>query len=460
MTPMVPLVMFSWLPLALFLFSTFQKQPRHGVIIGYLFVWMFLPWHEYSLPGPFNYNKISAGAYGILLGTVIFQPDILKRFKWSPWDLPITVWCLVPFFTSVSNGLGAYDGVSSVIGRLTMWGFPYLMGRIYFNSRPALEDLAIGFFLGALVYMPLCWYEIVMSPRLHRIVYGFHPHSFGQAKRAGGWRPVVFTQHGLMNSMFMVTGTLSAFTLVFSGRLNTRFPQWKSLAPIALILLLITIPLLKSVGALFLMILGIGVLIFTLKTRSPIALIGLACLPLLYGGLRSTNRWDGQNLIDAAARLADSERTGSLEYRINNETILVEHAWHRPILGWGEWGRSFVRNEEGEIISVPDGLWILAFGKSGFVGLIALLLLFFLPPLLFLKHFPPSQWTTPESKAILALPLLLILFALDNLMNDMFNPLMITLAGAITGMHIDPSALKETSDPLETPELKPLPRLL
>jgi hypothetical protein len=460
MTPMVPLVMFSWLPLALFLFSRFQKQPRHGVIIGYLFVWMFFPWHEYALPGPFNYNKHSAGAYGILLGTLIFQPDILKNFKWSPWDLPITVWCLVPFFTSLSNGLGAYDGLSSAIGRLTMWGFPYFLGRIYFNARPALEDLALGFFLGALIYMPFCWYEIVMSPRLHRIVYGFHPHVFGQAKRAGGWRPVVFTQHGLMNSMFMVTGTLSAFTLIFSGRLQTRFPAYKNIFLIGILLLFITIPLLKSVGALFLMILGIGVLFFTLKTRSPIALIVLACLPLLYAGLRATNTWDAQNLIDAAGRLADSERTGSLEYRINNETILVEHAWQRPILGWGEWGRSFVRNEEGEIISVPDGLWILAFGRSGFIGLISLLLLFFIPPLLFLKHFPPSKWTTPETKAILALPLLLILFALDNLMNDMFNPLMVILAGAITGMHIDPSVLEETPDRLDASDLKPKTRLL
>lgn len=458
---MIPLMMFGWLPLAGFLFSRFQKTPRHGVIIGYLFVWMFLPWYEYPLLGPFNYNKISAGAYGILMGTVLFQPSILKTFKWSPWDLPVTLWCIIPFFTSVSNGLGAYDGISSVIGRTTMWGFPYLMGRVYFNSRPALEDLALGFFLGALVYMPLCWFEIIMSPRLHRIVYGFHPHSFGQAKRAGGWRPVVFTQHGLMNSMFMVTGTLSGFTLLLSGRLKDRLPKFKALLLPAVLLLFITIPLLKSVGALLLMIMGIGVLLFTLKLRTPIALIVLATLPLTYAALRSTGTWDGQNLIDTAAKIANSERAGSLEYRIKNETILSEHAWQRPLLGWGEWGRSFVRNDLGEIISVPDGLWILAFGKSGFIGLTALLLLFFLPPLLFLKHFPPSQWTHPRTKAILALPLLLILFALDNLMNDMFNPLMLILAGAITGIHLDPASSEDEAHTLpRAPDPKPFPRLL
>lgn len=465
MTPMVPLVMFSWFPLAIFLFSKYQKQPRHGVIIGYLYVWMFFPWHEYSLPGPFNYNKTSAAAYGILLGTLAFQPDILKQFKWSPWDLPITIWCLVPFFTSISNGLGAYDGVSSVIGRTVMWGFPYFLGRIYFNSRPALEDLAIGFFLGALIYLPFCWYEIVMSPRLHRLVYGFHPHSFGQAKRAGGWRPVIFTQHGLMNSMFMVTGTLSAFTLVLSGRIKQRFPQFQSFALIGLGLLLMTIPLLKSVGALFLLILGIGVLFFTIMIKKPYAIILLACLPLLYAALRSTQTWDAQNLLDAAARLAEAERVGSLEYRINNENILVDHAWKRPLLGWGEWGRSFVRNEEGEIISVPDGQWILAFGRSGFIGLISVMLVFFLPPLFFVKRFPASQWKEPATQAILALPLLIVLFALDNLMNDMFNPLLLILAGAITGMHIAPARADSSTEaaagiPGRDTVLPPFPRLL
>jgi len=457
---MIPLVMFGWIPLVLYLFSRFQTRPRVAVIGGILFVYLFFPWYEYALPGPFNYNKLSAGAYGILLGTAIFQPQAFKRFQWHPLDLPISVWCLVPLFTSLSNGLGVYDGVSAAIGRLTMWGAPYYLGRIYFNSREALEDLALGFFLGSLLYVPFCWYEIVMSPRLHRLVYGFHPHSFSQAKRGGGWRPVVFMQHGLMNSMWMVSGFLSGFTLLFSRLLGKRIQQFKALWPFLLHFLFVTILFLKSTGALFLMLLGIAAILATIKTRRPAFLLVLLMLPLLYAGTRATGIWDGQNLIDAAARIASTERTGSLEYRINNETILAEHAWTRPLLGWGEWGRSFVRSAEGEIISVPDGLWILAFGKSGFIGLAALQLVFFIPPLLFLKEFPPARWNDPPVTAILALPLLLTLFALDNLMNDMFNPLMMILAGAITGLHLHRDRQDSAYEPefdLATPSF---PRLL
>ncbi len=457
---MIPLVMFGWIPLILYLFTRFQTRPRAAVIGGFLFVYLFFPWHEYSLPGPFNYNKLSAGAYGILLGTAIFQPQAFKRFRWNPLDLPITIWCLVPFLTSLSNGLGAYDGLSAAIGRLTMWGAPYYLGRIYFNSREALEDLALGFFLGSVLYMPLCWYEIVMSPRLHRIVYGFHPHSFSQAKRGGGWRPVIFMQHGLMNSMWMVSGFLSGFTLLYSRRLAERLPQFKSLWPLILLFLFITILFLKSTGALILMLLGIVVIIATIKTRQPALLLALLILPLLYAGTRATGTWDGQSLIDAAASIASSERTGSLEYRIKNETVLSAHAWMRPWLGWGEWGRSFVRDEMGEIISVPDGLWILAFGKSGFIGLVALQLLFFIPPILFLKRFPPSRWNEPPVTAILALPLLLTLFALDNLMNDMFNPLMMILAGAMTGLHLNSDREDSAANPQSQAATPSFPRLL
>ena len=322
-----------------------------------------------------------------------------------------------------------------------------------------MEHLCFGFFFGTLVYIPFCLYEVVMSPRLHRIVYGFHPHSFGQAKRGGGWRPVVFMHHGLMNSMWMVSGFLSGFSLALSGRLKSLMPKFARPFTLPLLLaLFVTILLLKSTGALALLLLGILVLVFTRITRISIPLRVLMILPTLYVITRSTNTWDGQNLINAVASIASVERTGSLEYRINNETILSEHAWKRPLLGWGEWKRSFVTNDEGEIISVPDGLWILAFGKSGYIGLAALIALFFVPPFLFLKNFPSARWREPEVVAILAAPLLIMLFALDSLLNDMFNPLMLLLAGGLVGLYLNPDAEENTLQPESAPP--DTPRLL
>ncbi|MDF3128261.1 hypothetical protein P0Y35_03530 [Kiritimatiellaeota bacterium B1221] len=458
MTPLVPLTMFTCLPLILWLFSKNPGRPGFAVIVGFLATFMFLPNHHYPLPLFPDYDKISAAGYAVLLGTAMFHSERFKTVHFSAWDLPIMVWCCVPFFTSISNALGAYDGLNALLGRGIQWGVPYIIGRIYFQDRQSMEALCLGFFVGTLVYIPFCLYEVVMSPRLHKIIYGFHPHDFGQAKRGGGWRPVVFMHHGLMNSMWMVSGFLSGFSLALSGRLKKLLPPLlKPYTLPMLLLLFITILLLKSTGALALLLMGIMVLVFTRITRISLPLRILMILPFLYVTTRSLSIWDGQNLIDGVASIASTERTGSLEYRINNETILTEHAWKRPVLGWGEWKRSFVTNDLGEIVSVPDGLWILAFGKSGYIGLYALIALFFVPPFLFLKNFPTSRWREPEVVAILAAPLLIMLFALDSLLNDMFNPLMLLLAGGLVGLYLNPQAeqstLSEAVLPPSTPRI-------
>ena len=65
------------------------------------------------------------------------------------------------------------------------------------------HNLAIGLFIGGLVYVPLCWLEVQLSPQLHRWLYGKHQHAFIQQMRDGGYRPMVFMQHGLMVGMWM-----------------------------------------------------------------------------------------------------------------------------------------------------------------------------------------------------------------------------------------------------------------
>lgn len=433
MTPMVPLVMFGWLPLAVLLFA--RMQARHAVIAGFLLAWMFLPQYTYTITGLPNYNKVSAMSYGILLGTLIFNSRVLTRFQPHVGDIPMLLWCVIPFFSSISNGLGAYDGASMILRRVTLWGLPYFIGRLYFHDRESLAELAFGIFLGGLIYMPFCLYEVVMSPRLHRIVYGFHPHHFGQSKRGGGWRPVVFMQHGLMTAMWMVTAWLSGYQLWRTGWLHTHFPKWKKIWTPAVGALLITVILCKSTGALGLMALGVLIL-HTIHKQWRFPLRILLILPVLYVLARGGGFWDGQNLIDLVARITSAERTQSLEFRLNNETILAEKAKERFMLGWGEWGRSFVRDDEGRPLSVPDGLWILAFGQNGALGLAALLLTLMMPPTLFLRMYPPHRWRDPPVAAIAAGPLLIALFTLDSLFNDMFNPLIMILAGGLTALWI------------------------
>ena len=213
MSMLVPIAMFGWIPAVLVLFSLLP--PRRAVIAAFLGAWLFLPVAAYPVQGLPDYDKMFAACTGVLLGVLLFDSTRVSEFRLHWLDLPMIIWCLVPFISSVTNGLGAYDGASAVLKTLVTWGLPYLIGRLYFRTTDDLRELAIGFFIGGLLYVPFCLYEIKMSPQLHRMVYGYHV-SFANSKRFEGWRPAVFMQDGLMVGMWMVTASLAGIWLWFT----------------------------------------------------------------------------------------------------------------------------------------------------------------------------------------------------------------------------------------------------
>src|SRR5690606_24521888 len=179
--------------------------------------WLFLPMAGYEFAGMPGFGKIEAASYGALIGVLLFDSSRLGRFRLSWIDLPMIMWCLVPMASSVTNGLGAYDGASAVWSQSVMWGVPYLIGRLYFSDLEGLQVLAKAMVVGGLLYVPLCLLEIRMSPRLHIWVYGFHQHVWRQSHAFGGWRPTVFMQHGLAVGMWMTVVSLLAIWLWWSG---------------------------------------------------------------------------------------------------------------------------------------------------------------------------------------------------------------------------------------------------
>ncbi len=461
--PTVPLMMFGWIPLVLKLFQ--RLKPHHAAIAGFLLAWMFLPQYDYELPGLPNYSKVSAGSYGILLGTWVFNRAAFSRIKFHPLDLPVALWCVSAFCSSVSNGLGAWDGMSAMLGKITVWGIPYFIGRLYFDTTESLRDLCLGIFLGALIYVPFCLFETVMSPRLHKIIYGWHPHKFGQTKRGGGWRPVVFMEHGLMNSIWMAAGSLAGLRLLASKNLGKRLPVIPISSALAVSIVVVTFILCKSMGAFLLMVFGLVAIVLATRFRLSWLIMVMLIFPSFYMVSRGTGMWDAENLLEVIRQNTSEERTGSMEFRIKNENMLSEKAREHLIFGWGGWKRSYVRNDAGETISIPDGLWILAYGQNGLFGLTALTLTLLLPQILFMRKFPIKTWREPAVAALVPLSVLLGLFMLDNLLNNMFNPVMLLSAGGPTGLYIRAPAGLRTDPGLTVPDIayaeKPkTPRLL
>ena len=152
-----------------------------------------------------------------MLGTLIFQPNRLLAFRPRWFDLPAVLWCFCPFISSLTNGLGVYDGLSAIFVNIERWALPYLIGRLYFGDREGMRELAVGIAVGGIIWVLPCLFEIRMSPILLSRVYGLHRF---EGMRLGSWRPFVFFSTGLELGMWMTASSLSAVWLWRCGSLK------------------------------------------------------------------------------------------------------------------------------------------------------------------------------------------------------------------------------------------------
>src|SRR5439155_24232475 len=111
------IALFGAVPLTLVLFALIPA--RRAVVISAIGAWLLLPPTGLDLPGFPGYSKATAATAGILLGTLVFDTNRLLAFRLRWFDLPILLWGLCPFVSSVSNDLGAYDGLSSALRQTT-----------------------------------------------------------------------------------------------------------------------------------------------------------------------------------------------------------------------------------------------------------------------------------------------------------------------------------------------------
>jgi len=437
MNALAYLAMYGWIPIVLYLFTRFPT--RRAVIISFITAWLFLPQAEIPFSGIPDLTKMSVTCYGILFAALLFDVQRLKQFRPTWIDIPMVIWCFCPIASSLSNGLGLYDGLSSALSQTVTWGFPYFIGRVYFNNLHGLRQLALGIFIGGLVYMPLCLWEVRMSPQLHRQIYGWFPHSFAQTIRFGGFRPQVFMQHGLMVGVWMMTATLVGIWLWRAGVIKQMWgiPVGWLVAALGLTFILV-----KSTGAYFLLALGVIILFTARWLRSAIPLVLFLALIPFYLQLTTTGNFTPQKqaaIVSFVSDNIDPQRAGSLQTRFYNDYQLAEKARARIAFGWGGWGRSRVYeyNWRGDLVdvSITDTLWIIAFGQHGLVGLISLFSALLLPVLVFtLFCYPARTWFHPKVAPAAVLAVALTLYTIDCLLNAMVNPIFGLTAGGLSGL--------------------------
>lgn len=381
-----------------------------------------------------KYNVIS---YAMLAGSLVCD-----RKRWSQvqprwFDLPMVAWCLAPFFASITNDLGVYDGGAGVLSRIVMWGVPYWMGRLYLANREGMLAWVAALVLGGLIYVPLCLFEVRMSPQLHLWVYGFHPHDFKQMMRDGSFRPGVFMDHALTVAQFMAAATMAAWWLWYTGTFRKLKLHPKvdaiSLGILAAVLAATTV-LSRSIGPLMLGVAGVGTLLAMRMTRSPAPLIALLLIPPVYLTLRYTEAWTGQDLVALVRLNLSEDRASSLDTRFKNEYKLLDKAKERPNFGWGGHGRWRIKDDAGNDITISDSLWVITVCSEGLFGLMALLSVLLIPTARFLAAYPPRKWIMPYDAGPPVAAVLLVTMTIDHLVNAAHNPILLLSLGGLSGI--------------------------
>jgi hypothetical protein len=158
-----------------------------------------------------------------------------------------------------------------------------------------------------------------------------------------------------------------------------------------------------------------------------------------------TNAYITDQLIDVFSNFLPKDRVQSLQFRFNNEEILSDRARERIIFGWGGYGRSLILKPDGTPQTIPDSLWINAFGQTGSVGLISLYTAMLLPTFsLFWTRYPARLWTNKKVSSAAVVALMTMLYMVDCLANAMINPIYILAAGGVAGLVLKRERLRKS----------------
>ncbi len=333
------------------------------------------------------------------------------------------------FLIDALPGQSVRDIGSVLIGQvLTI--VPFLIARQFLSSEVGLHELLFALVVGAIAYSAPSFLEIMVSPQVNIWVYGFFQHSFEQTMRAGGFRPIVFLPHGLWLALFVCTSAMAAAAL---ARVTPRLSRWKAIG-VVLYLVLFLFACKSAASIAYGLMLVPAVYFFPRRWLILMSTV-FALIAVTYPMLRNFGVIPTTAIVAKVAE-ANPSRAQSLGYRFDNEEQLLERAAEKPIFGWSGWGRSLVREPEtGEILTIPDGRWIIVFGSFGWLGYIAEFGLLALPLLMLGLHILRNP-DVELSPYIGGVALILGVTLMDMLLNATLTPFTWLTAGAVLG-HVE-----------------------
>lgn len=442
-----------WAPVAAMAFT--QMKTTRAAMVTIVGGIIFLPERAaFDLPlvPPFDKNALS-----VLYALVLIFVTAPARFRRAKLLRGVDLWFLFfvvgAFGTTMTNGdsfvyggglhwngvdrfpvtvlpaMTTRDIPSTIIRDVVDLYFPYLAGRLIIQDRKDVEEFFRMMTFFGVIYVPLMFFEAVMSPQLHRWFYGYHPASFIHAVRGTGYKPYVFLRGGLAVASYMYLTMMCAAVCV---RLKIKLPMGIP-AGGALIGIVIAIAISRNVGVLVYVAATLPLALFLGASSQTRIAVFLAVVFASFPYSRTSKIFPTEKILDVAKGYS-MHRWQSLKTRFDNEDALLARALERPAWGWGTFGRNRIYDKRtGYDTSITDGEWIIQLGVRGIVGAIAFFAICMWPIL--------SAWRSMRKIASKHGKLIVAMFALcigtlivDLLPNSAFNKLVYFAAGALVGI--------------------------
>lgn len=431
-----------WPLVAVLLFN--YMHPVRALIWTVLGAYLLLPVDtEFDFAGLPSFDKSTIPNIVALFCCILF---VREKWRLIPRDGLIVALALTfifsPFVTALNNGapvirevvslpaMSQYDALSqATTNAITL--IPFLLGSALIATATYRRWLLEALLIAGLVYSIPMLAEIRLSPQLHNFAYGFHPHSFGQQMRMGGFRPMVFLGHGLLIGIFCAMTLIAAIALW-----RQRIKVWQLPPVLPVVYLAVVLVLCKSVGALILgALIGFAVAIMRPKRLALLSAV-LTLIVVIYPLPRAAG-WIPVETMAEVTRSFSEEREESFVTRLTNENFLLERAEQKRFFGWGSWGRNRTAAEETGIATITDGTWIIVIGCWGWVGYIALFGLLGVPSLKLLRYHRRLNALTMNDAALFAM---LAVNLLDLIPNSSLRPLTWLIAGALCALRMTAKA--------------------
>ncbi|MDX9974086.1 MAG: hypothetical protein RBU21_13965 [FCB group bacterium] len=333
---MIPyhLMLVAWIPISALLMM--DKKPVRGFAIAMLAGMLLLPsGKSLILVGLPDLDKGNVAPLGVLLGTLAFHPNYVMRFRPRLADLIFLIVMAFMVMTSMKNGHGVYDGLSTARGFLFNFVLPVMLARIYCSTLNDLAYFLVIFSVAAAGYaFPALW-EWRMSPQLHRTFYGYFPHTWLQFRRGAFFRPLVFFGHALpLGRFFAFAAFLTMLPLRAILAKHLPYGKWLFVAP------LIGLIVSMSYGPYGLFAMLCGLYYVARKRLWLVYVIPVAAAIWMVLVLMGTQPMFG--VVDQVHKL-NPQRALSLEYRLEALDTYSVTIRQEPIFGYGGWNSA--RNE-------------------------------------------------------------------------------------------------------------------